>query len=211
MQRMSLHNNAPLKGRNLHHLSLSLSLTGSEGKWDCESGDCCSRDALVGALWRGAFRGLFALCFSTPLKHCWKLWGVERAGANCLLGRFWAGCRYRGTPIHRPIPGSGTRQQGTQRGQIVCLVAFGAGGRAWSHPEWLLQVTIQYHSLKETYQRAAMPMILQNTFHRLTCLLGSHIRPTNIIGAQVPRYSITQVPRHLSTQYSSTSGASEQR
>lgn len=30
MQRMSVHNNAPLKVRNLHHLSLSLEVRGSE-------------------------------------------------------------------------------------------------------------------------------------------------------------------------------------
>ena len=52
MQRMSLHNNAPLKVRNLHHLSLTLA-----GKWDCENGDCGSRDALVGPLWRAGLLG----------------------------------------------------------------------------------------------------------------------------------------------------------
>ena len=41
---------------------------------DCDSWARCS----LGALWRAAFRRLFALRFSTPLKHCW--WFASSAG-----------------------------------------------------------------------------------------------------------------------------------
>ena len=60
--------------------------------------------------------------------------------ANCLLGGFW----------------------------VVDLPWWWLK-RAWSHPRWLLRVTIQYHRLKETGPAVQQcPMILQKTFHRLS-------------------------------------------
>ena len=98
---------------------------------DCEKeeeGAQVSRLRLLGemlsrALWRAAFRRLFALRFSTPLKHCW--WFASSAGPI----DFW-GCLGNVALMYT----STTCQAALQR-QIVYLVAFGwwtcpAGG--WS-------------------------------------------------------------------------------
>ena len=147
MQRMSQHNNAPLKLRNLHHLSWGNEIvrrcTFAAGEWDCEKVDCSPPEMLS---WRrfeeAAFRGLFALCFSTLLKHCWRFEGLRcyRLFVWWLLSMIagiWQSQYTRIQPnnqaliyqVPRYSVGSGTLRQGTQRGQIVCLVAFG-GGRA---------------------------------------------------------------------------------
>ena len=223
MQRMSVHNNAPLKVRKLHHLSLSHWKWGEVRLWEWRL--LRSRDALVGALWRGAFRGLFALCFSTPLKHCWKLWGVERAGANCLLGGFWAGCRYRGAPIHshptkhpgtrqvrRYSAGSDTRYEGTRQGQVPGSKVL-SGGKLFA---WWLLVPAGVHdripsdSCKSRFNITALkrPTSVQqcpwsykiHSIVSLACLGPTSDQPILL----VHRYPDTQLPRYLGTHLLNT-------
>ena len=108
---------------------------------DCDSWARCS----LGALWRAAFRRLFALRFSTPLKHCW--WFASSAGPI----DFW-GCSGNIALMYTSTS-SNTCQAASQR-QIVYLVVFGW----WTCPDggWSVHDRIPGDSCESRFNITAL-------------------------------------------------------